>query len=674
MFNASKFSNKNTSSRTQSDSWNKLLHIGETMIEDKKFDIKQYLETAENQFIKKNPFKNSYNLSTDHINFKTKLFSSNSNNKYHNNSFKMNYKLRNKSIINNNLSLKTLEYKIPSINIKSISTKGTRNVMPKKINNYSTSTNFSKSTNIKTQMNSRYKNMYDDYNITQTNSEKYFRIKKNDDQDKKLFKMEKYVKEIRKKKNKYFDFNKYIEKMTNYYDKKNALIALDSDNVLHNYKVKHKRLKDKDTPINTFITDNKEISVNNLLIKILNTESNKLMKKERTLNKDLKNEIFSLENGEKRFVEYSDMQKIECSKLVMTLAKLQKRNKDLMGEENKIKLELKIKEYEIYKILAQMNIFRFYAKFANQILDGDPARFEDPILPNDIEFDKIDLEKIIKDVLDKYSSMKKYEPKKDKNKSLKFYKEEGYFLYDPELIYHKYNEIEGNILRLLRSKENLIAKIKKRQKQNNDALSYLIDRINILQQEYNEVKIQYKEMNEKNTNSIKINYNTHIDININEINNYIKELYICVINEFEPMIRKLSKINDREFNIIDKSDLVQFDEIVKYGQYILENIETNLNYLLLKIKEQEKSDKQIFDKVIYGIKTHYKLIRQSLFFENRIKKTENQIKKASEKARKIVLISRKSEPPYYNNKTNKKEEIDIESIKKEENKELMIYH
>ena len=130
-------------------------------------------------------------------------------------------------------------------------------------------------------------------------------------------------------------------------------------------------------------------------------------------------------------------------------------------------------------------------------------------------------------------------------------------------------------------------------------MTYLIDRINILQQEYNEVKKQYKEMNEKNTNSIKINWNTHIDININELNNYIKELFMCVINEFEQMIIKLSKINDREFNIIDKSDLVQFDEVVKFGQYILEIIETNLNFLLLKNKEQEKNDKQIFDKVIY---------------------------------------------------------------------------
>ena len=130
-------------------------------------------------------------------------------------------------------------------------------------------------------------------------------------------------------------------------------------------------------------------------------------------------------------------------------------------------------------------------------------------------------------------------------------------------------------------------------------MTYLIDRINILQQEYNEVKKQYKEMNEKNTNSIKINWNTHIDININELNNYIKELFMCVINEFEQMIIKLSKINDREFNIIDKSDLVKFDEVVKFGQYILEIIETNLNFLLLKNKEQEKNDKQIFDKVIY---------------------------------------------------------------------------
>ena len=359
----------------------------------------------------------------------------------------------------------------------------------------------------------------------------------------------------------------------------------------------------------------------------------------------------------------------------MTLTKLQKRNRDLMGEEKKIKLEVKIKEYEIFKILVQMNIFRFYAKFANQILDGDASRFQNPIFSEDVEFDKLDFEPIIKNVLDTYSSMKKFEPKKNKiNKGLKIYKEEGYFLYDPDLVYHKYNEMEGNILRLLTSKEKLLIKIKKRQKQNNDALSYLIDRCHILQQEYDEVKEQYKEANKKSTNYIKANGNTHIDININEINNLIKEVYMCIINELEPMILKISKINKREFKIIDRADLVHLDEIIKYGQDILENIETNINILLFKLKEDENNDKKIFDKVIYGIKTHYKLIRQSLFLENRIKKQEKQKMQAIEKARKIVIISRKSEIPYYKSKTNQKEEIDLDSIKKEEDKELILYH
>jgi hypothetical protein len=565
---------------------------------------------------------------------------------------------------------------MPSINIKYISTSGTRNIMPKKNINYSTISNLSKSTNIKTQINnSRYKNMYDEQYSKITNSEEKDIIKKNEDEDKKLFKIEKFVREIRKNKNKSIDFNKYIEKMNNYYEKKNALIAIDSDVVLHNYKIKHKRLKDKESSIATFITDNKEISVKNLLIKILNIESDKLTEKERQLNKDLKSNTHILENGEKRFDEFSDMQRIECTKIAMTLTKLQKRNRDLMGEEKKIKLEVKIKEYEIFKILVQMNIFRFYAKFANQILDGDASRFQNPIISEDVEFDKLDFEPIIKNVLDTYSSMKKYEPKKNKSSQvLKIYKEEGYFLYDPDLVYHKYKEMEGNILRLLASKEKLLVKIKKRQKQNNDALSYLIDRCKILQQEYDEVKAQYNETNKKSTNYIKTNGNTHIDININEINNLIKEVYMCIIKELEPMILKISKINKKEFNIIDRADLVHLDEIVKYGQDILENIETNINILLLKLKEEENNDKKIFDKVIYGIKTHYKLIRQSLFFENKIKKQEKQKMEAIEKAKKIVIISRKSEIPYYKSRTNQKEEIDVDSIKKEEDKELILYH
>ena len=50
---------------------------------------------------------------------------------------------------------------------------------------------------------------------------------------------------------------------------------MDSDLLLNNYKRKHKKLKDVEIPISTFITQNKEISIKNLLIKVINKESDK---------------------------------------------------------------------------------------------------------------------------------------------------------------------------------------------------------------------------------------------------------------------------------------------------------------------------------------------------------------------------------------------------------------
>ena len=702
MLNSSKYSSKKTCESTQSDSLKKLKHLGETMIVDKKFDIKHYLETAENQFRfkseRKRYLKNIFNFSTDYLNYKPSKeqpFSEYTNNNFYNISLNSNSKYRNDSFNDNknSFSLNMTEKKMPNINMYSLSMNRTKNTISNfnknkmsYFNNYSNyHPNDIRSKIIKNQMNSRYRNMFDENkgNIKIENNEddsntrydKY--LDDDDEQDKKIFKIEKVVKEIKKNKNKSFDYNKYKEKVKNYYDKKNVLIGLNSDNVLNNYKVKQKKLRGKETPIKTFITENKEISIKNLLIKIINKENDKLIKKERKISKDLKDNKFNLENDEKKFAEYVDLQKLECKKIGMILSELQKRNRNLMGEEKKYKLEVKIKEYEIYKILVQMNLFRFYAKFANQILDGDASRFQNPIISEDIEFDKINFEPIIKEVIDNYSSMKKFDPKKDKNghnKMIKYYKEEGYFLYDPELVYHKYNEIEGNILRLLEAKEKLLIKIKKRQKQNNEALSYLIDRCNILKQEYDELNKFYNEENQKYLNYIKNNGMTHINVNILEKNNLIKELYMSVIEQFEPTIKKICKMNNRDFQVVDRRDLVQFDDIIKYGQDVLENLEINLNCILLKMKDDEEKDKNIFDKVIYGIKVDYKLIRQSLFFENKKKKQIDQRIKAIEKAKKIVLSSRKCEPPYYNIKKNKKEKIDVNLIKKEEDKELITYH
>ena len=700
------FSNRVTASTTQTDSLNRLLELGETMIVDKKFDIKQYLNTAENHFnlkkIKQNNFnnKNLINFSTDYLNYKkgnsNNNFSTftnyntsiNSNSQMRTNSFNDNkYKLKNYSMIrskatNNKAYLNFSPLSMTYRNKNAVST--ISNNFNQSINNQNYNYLTIKNKSNKSKINKKYNSMFNDKNNEikiETEKINNFNLDydfddDDDEEDKKLFKVEKVVRDIKRKKLKNYDFFKHLDSIKNNYDKKDILIGLDSEQVLNNYKTKQKKIiKDEEVPLQTFITQNKEISINNLLIKLINKESSKLVRKEQELTEDLKSNKYNLETDEKKFEEYSDIQKVECKKIEKTLYELQKRNKDLMNEEKRFKLEVKIKEYEIYKILVRLNLLRYYAKFSNTILDGDSSRFEEPILPDFAEFEKFDLEPFITKVINNYSSMKKFDMKKEKTdkKDIKFYKEEGYFLYDPELMNHKFNEIEDNIIRLLNTKEKVILKYNKRVKLNNEALSYLIDKCNDLQKEYDDLCQSLEQEKSKFLNYVNNNGNTHINVNIYEKNNLIYDLYTNIIKELEPTIIKLSKKYKREFFIADKKELAHFDDIIKYGLKILENIEIFVNQLLSQIKSNEEDDQKLFDKVIYGLKNEYKLIRQNLFFKNRKEKRLNDILQTMERAKKIVIMSKKSEPPYYKIKKKEKEVVDESLIKSEEDRELMTY-
>lgn len=704
-----RFSNRVTASTTQTDSLNRLLELGETMIVDKKFDIKKYLNTAENHFklkkINQSNFSNNNNLinfSTDFLNYKK----GNSNNNFstftnYNTSINSNSQMRTNSFNDNKSKFKNYSMirpkatnNKPYLNFSPLSmTYRNKNGISTISNNFNQSINNKfpnynyltiKNKSNKSKMNKKYSSMFNDKdNEIKIETEKinnydldYDFDDDDDEEDNKLFKVEKVVKDIKRKRSKHYDLFKHLDNIKNNYDKKDILIGLDSEQVLNNYKVKQKKtIKDEEVPLQTFITQNKEISINNLLIKLINKESNKLVKKEQELTEDLKSNKYNLETDEKKFEEYSDIQKVECKKIEKTLFELQQKNKDLMNEEKRFKLEVKIKEYEIYKILVRLNLLRYYAKFSNTILDGDPTRFEEPILPDMSEFEKFDLEPFIRKVINNYSSMKKFDIKKEKTdkKDIKFYKEEGYFLYDPELMNHKFNEIEDNIIRLLTTKENLIVKNKNRVKQNNEALSYLIDKCNDLQKEYDELCQNYEQEKSKFLNYVSSNGDTHINVNIYEKNNLIFDLYMNIIKDLEPTILKLSKKYKKEFIVADKKELVHFDDIIKYGLKILENIEIFVNQLLSQIKSDEEDDQKLFDKVIYGLKNEYKLIRQNLFFKNRREKRLNDILQTMERAKKIVIVSKKSEPPYYKIKKKEKEVIDESLIKTEEDRELMTY-
>lgn len=165
-------------------------------------------------------------------------------------------------------------------------------------------------------------------------------------------------------------------------------------------------------------------------------------------------------------------------------------------------------------------------------------------------------------------------------------------------MYHKYNEIEGNILRLLTKKEKLIVKKLKREKQNNEALSYLIDRSKDLQNEYQNLCNLYKTENKKYEMDLKDKVNSHIDIDLSETNDLIKDLFLCVIEVLEEPLLKLCKMYEINFDQINLNfhNKSNFDELVKYGTNLLKNFEINLNILLKEIRDERKEDRKTLKK------------------------------------------------------------------------------
>ena len=124
------------------------------------------------------------------------------------------------------------------------------------------------------------------------------------------------------------------------------------------------------------------------------------------MTKELKKDINVIETEEKKLDEYTNNQKIECKQIESTLAELITKHENLIKEEQDLMLEIKLREFEIYKILIDINLCRYFAKFTNTILEGDPSRFQDPLLPESHEFDKIDLLPIIEEIIKNYSNIK----------------------------------------------------------------------------------------------------------------------------------------------------------------------------------------------------------------------------------------------------------------------------
>ena len=652
-------SKKNLSSTKIEDPLKTKFHLGGTMIIDKDFDIKNYLNVIEKQ--KKNRNSKKFNILNATAQYTTFANAKKPNNKMY------------------NAYLTSTFNNIPTTNKKF------------KKSNASFSTDLTKKNYIKTDTNTNldYKNY-----ITNSNSYNFLSTKntnnllyntKNNNltkisptQSNENFNIFKAIKEIKKTSQKpnIINYKKssnkklFITKIPSYnsqrppiaYSKEYLDTVFDSKKLINRFNFRKGLEMETPDNLHKFVTNKKEISVKNNLIVLLNNETEKLALKEKdfkTRNERNKNLI---DTNIKEFENYIDEHKQVCKNIESSFDSLKKENINLINELVTYRSLRKSYMDEIQKNLEQIENLRVYALFVHHSLEKDISRYEKNIFP-DYRNEKLDeydnrIEKIRNFVVNNYSFFWD-------NKYKEEVKEELEFLKEPDLLLHKFNEIEANIMRLLDLKENLYTEIKENEKNNKIILDDLKDR-------YIKAELEYKKSDknlsyEMNTiNSLK---QKETDYN-SEFVGLIGTLFLSIVEVFGENDKH--KMNYK-FILKSKIDKDNIDICLREGERLLREQEDKLNNALLAIKSYKEKDGRFFNQVMDESKQKNKMQKHLMYKKYKMDKQFETEAKVIDKTNKIVLISRKTEAPYHSPQKKVKKFINYALIKREEDEELLKY-
>ena len=462
------------------------------------------------------------------------------------------------------------------------------------------------------------------------------------------FNLHKKIKNI--KKNKSFHNNKEL-----LYVKKYKYAVLDPINILKLFNLrKQAKLYEEEKSLNKFLNANREISKKNLILKIINTELNNLINKEKS-NKnillDIKNKLKKNKNN---FDEYKDDQKKLCRKIEKILINKQKENRALIEKEYNINYDMHvIKEY-FRKFLAKIDEYRYYGKFINEAMGGDTTRFDHEIYP--IKSDKelnFDYELLTKQTINNYRCFLNENNEFENDE--KFIKENK-FIKDPVKMVDKFIDLQNYIILHIKDEEKIIDEINKMRKENYLELKYLKFKCNALTNEYN---------------SLQENYNEEI----NKINLIKKEIskgknkHYYIIKDFYYFISNIDS-RKKNINISEKSNIFEYLQNINKNIFEMQSL---VNDLLFDLNNYEEEDKKVFKEAVIKRKDEIKMFKRNLalqkFYKNNQKSEYIEIEK-----KKINFIVRKTEAPFKKPKKPKKililNEKQIENL---ENNQLLNY-
>ena len=631
---------------------------GDTILDDKQFDIKNFLNSIERfNIINKHKGRNILNMTSQYKTFNSIGYPSNYT--MHNGylkTFNTNIPTKNKTLKKTCASFSTGLTRQKQLNTTSCSTY--MDYMHN--NNMNTNNNFLSTKNSNKLLHNR-RNIFRKYKSTHSNDN--FNV----------FKAIKEIKEsslfpnitnpkISQSKQFFITNNNESKKSPLAYKKEYIDIVSDSRRVINDYNFRKGLNLEVPDKLMTFTSKKKEISIKNVLIDLLYNESEKLSVKEKILKSKSQKTRTSIDKNIKDFEDYTEKYRQICKNIQNLYYKIQKENEVLLNELFIYQSIHKGHLDEIQRILEQIDKLREYALFVHQSLGKDTSRYTKIISP-DWKNDNLDdygtkIEKIKNYVINNYSLFWDNNYKKE-------LKDELDFLENPSIMSQKLNEIEEHIMFLIHLKDNLNNEIREDAEKHKKIIKELKSKYDFVEDEYKKneeiLNLEIKQIN---------NLKQKKDDGNSDFNELIRNLFLYIVEVFgEKDKRKANYISFLKDGITS----CNVDACLVEGTRILRENEEILNNALYSIKTYKENDEKFFNSVSEQSKRKNKMQKHLSHKKNKIYNQYENEAKIINKANKVNIILRKTEAPYHSPKKKIKTTINYALIKQLEDEELLKY-
>ena len=345
------------------------------------------------------------------------------------------------------------------------------------------------------------------------------------------------------------------------------------------------------TYLDSFVSDNKKIFINKILINIMKKEQNKIINKGKNYQKALKEADMHLSTDIKEFSNFVDSQNLVRSKNIFDLDKIVQINLHLVDEIKNLSAEYNFIIHEIKKYLKLLVDLKYYSENIHHIIGGESE------IMRCSELDNIDYKNMSENDIIKILSQIKKEFNIDQgllfeNNIFNIQKKP----FDDQLkLESLFKLLEQNIRNILNKKNLYDEEIDEIQKEGKTSVEELNLKIYNLQNEYllylKEYEIEKKNIQNFCSDPYEENYIKYACKLLKEIDNFIKQTNGIKIKNVE--------INE---------DSIFTDAAIPTIKY-LQKKESQINELHVQMEGYHKEDPELFNRVVINQKNYNRRIK-----------------------------------------------------------------